>query len=184
LTPYPVGYSLPNNVPNITRGTLLLPGEFGSVDVASGDNILRIRGWLFRDTLPNGKDEPILCQLYAAGFNFCIAEMVHQCCPYDGNLHHLFVGEELSMAVRLFTSCFDMHAPAQSVCYHLWSQLHRPLPLSRTAAENGFVQASKKKSLVFVRQQLMREGSEDRVHLNKLGTNAKSLIASFLGRSS
>ena len=98
LTAYPVGYTVPNRIPNETRGTLLLPWKFDDED-----KMLRIRGRLFREELPRGEDAPVPCHLYAAGFNFCRAEPVLRDCPYDGSLHHLFFGEEISMAVRLFT---------------------------------------------------------------------------------
>ena len=115
LTAYPVGYQLPNLVPMDTRGTLLVPHTFGS------DGMLRQRGRVFNET----PDRPVLCQLYAAGFSFGHASMF-QDCPYDHSLHHLFFGEEVSMASRLYTSGYDMYAPVESICYHLWSRTHRP----------------------------------------------------------
>jgi hypothetical protein len=115
LTAYPVGYQLPNVIPNETRGTLLIPDKFGS------EGMLRQRGRFFCTT----PDRPVRCQLYAAGFNFCSASVL-QDCPYDPSLHHLFFGEEVSMAVRLYTAGYDMYAPCQSVCYHLWTRTHRP----------------------------------------------------------
>jgi [Skp1-protein]-hydroxyproline N-acetylglucosaminyltransferase len=115
LTAYPVGYQLHNIIPNETRGTLLIPDKFGS------EGMLRQRGRFFCST----PDRPIRCQLYAAGFNFCSASVL-QDCPYDPSLHHLFFGEEVSMAVRLYTAGYDMYAPCESVCYHLWSRSHRP----------------------------------------------------------
>jgi Glycosyltransferase (GlcNAc) len=30
------------------------------------------------------------------------------------------------MAVRLFVRGYDLYAPTESVCYHLWSRAHRP----------------------------------------------------------
>ena len=47
-------------------------------------------------------------------------------CPYDGTLHDLFFGEEMSMALRLYTHGYDLYAPTESVVYHLWSRAHRP----------------------------------------------------------
>ena len=45
--------------------------------------------------------------------------------PYDHTLTHLFFGEELSMAARLWTSGFDFFAPPETVLYHLWSRSGR-----------------------------------------------------------
>jgi len=136
LTAYPVGYTLPNNIPNETRGTLLLPWKFDK------DNMLRIRGRIFSPLDAQRQDAPVPCHLWAAGFNFCTATRVLRDCPYNGSLHHLFFGEEISMAVRLFTCGYELFAPPQTVVYHLWSRAHRPpaLSLPNNDKERAFVQ--------------------------------------------
>lgn len=118
LTAYPVGYQLPNQVPNEYRGTMLVPWKFDD------QGILRQCGRLLRATNSNSC-RPIPCLLYAAGFNFAPASVLEYC-PYQMMLRHMFFGEELSMAVRLYTWGFDLFAPSESVCYHLWSRAHRP----------------------------------------------------------
>ena len=113
MTAYPVGYQLPNAVPNETRGTLLVPWKMDG-------NLLRQRGRLMQYSTT-----PTRCYLYAAGFNFSKAHSVQEV-PYDGTLRHLFFGEELSMAARLYCAGWDLYAPPESVVYHLWSRSHRP----------------------------------------------------------
>lgn len=145
LTTYPVGYTLPNTIPLDTRGTYLLPWKFDS------DGMLRQRGRLLAghavandtatgiDNSWNRKPDefghppssaPSKCfrhYLYAGGFNFGAAHAVIDEVPYDTmGLQHLFFGEELSMAVRFYTHGYDLYAPEQTVCYHLWSRAHRP----------------------------------------------------------
>ena len=107
LSAYPAGYRLPDSIPSETRGTLLVPWKFDA------NGLLRQRGRLMK---PQAAPVPSL--LYAAGFNFA-RSFVLQDCPYDESLHHLFFGEELSMAMRLYTKGYDLFAPSQSVCYHL-----------------------------------------------------------------
>jgi [Skp1-protein]-hydroxyproline N-acetylglucosaminyltransferase len=124
LTAYPVGYQLPNRIPNETRGTLLVPWK---MDTAG---MLRQRGRLFQ----RRGSSPIRCHLYAAGFNFSKARSVLEV-PYDVTLRHVFFGEELSMAARLFTSGWDLYAPPESVVYHLWSRSHRPVVHSNDKAK-------------------------------------------------
>ena len=151
MTAYPVGYHLPNRIPNETRGTLLVPWKF---DKQQG--LLRQRGRLMKP-----QSNPVPCLLYAAGFNFSRSNVVKDC-PYDSNLHHLFFGEELTMAVRLYTKGYELYAPAESVCYHLWSRAHRPThnstPQPRdTMCGNGntkWNEERKQKSLQTIRQQL------------------------------
>ena len=163
LTTYPIGYTLPNNIPDETRGTYLVPWKFDA------QNMLRQKGRLVRrkssddhttttqdtkKTAFNGDDDDssaveqqssgteadvYVCPssltnarrqyLYAGGFNFGFARVIFDV-PYDTmGLHHLFFGEELSMAVRLFTHGYDLYAPEETVCYHLWSRAHRPTNL-------------------------------------------------------
>lgn len=38
------------------------------------------------------------------------------------------------MAVRLYTHGYDLFAPPETVCYHLWSRSHRPTPVQETAS--------------------------------------------------
>ena len=62
LTTYPVGYQLPNNIPNETRGTLLVPWKFDPKD-----GFLRQRAHFFTANNITGKtSSPVLCHLYAA----------------------------------------------------------------------------------------------------------------------
>jgi [Skp1-protein]-hydroxyproline N-acetylglucosaminyltransferase len=127
LTTYPVGYQLPNQIPNETRGTLLVPWKFDN------DGMLRQRARLLSARNDGGNDDDdktnvIPCHLYAAGFNFSCGKVIEDC-PYDGRLQHLFFGEEVSMALRLFTHGYNLYAPPETVCFHLWSRAHRPVPL-------------------------------------------------------
>jgi [Skp1-protein]-hydroxyproline N-acetylglucosaminyltransferase len=159
LTAYPVGYHLPNRIPNEIRGTLLVPWKF---DAENG--LLRQRGRLLKSikdeeeekNAPTPSASAIPCLLYAGGFNFAPARVIHDV-PYDQSLHHLFFGEELNMAVRLFTHGYDLFAPPETVCYHLWSRAHRPVqhqhedPTSRQPIE---IEARKQQSLTVVRQLL------------------------------
>lgn len=103
--------------------------------------------------------------LFAAGFNFSHSSMIEDC-PYDLELHHLFFGEEISLALRLFTSGYDLFAPPETVCFHLWSRDHRKSfqgdigtsqVESRDNADSSmstWQQTSKAKSLAKIRSQL------------------------------
>lgn len=115
LTAYPPPYYLPNDIPNETRASLLVPWKFDE------DGMLRQKGRL----LISKEDESNTpCLLFAGGFNFSMKYTL-QDCPYDDTMHHLFFGEEISMAIRLYTHGYYLYAPPQSVCYHLWSREYR-----------------------------------------------------------
>jgi [Skp1-protein]-hydroxyproline N-acetylglucosaminyltransferase len=125
--------------------------------------------------------EAIPCHLYAGGFNFGPASLLEHV-PYDSKLHHLFFGEELSMAVRLFTHGYDLYAPPETVCYHLWSRSHRPTnntiiatttpqkltPQEEDDAEKKLEQ--RRLSLEIVRRQLRGDSSILHAGSSSLGT--------------
>jgi hypothetical protein len=54
------------------------------------------------------------------------------CGSYDPHLLHLFFGEEISMAARLYTHGVDCYTPPEVVCYHLWSRSLRPVHVPST----------------------------------------------------
>ncbi|KAG7373282.1 glycosyltransferase GlcNAc [Nitzschia inconspicua] len=150
LTTYPLGYTLPNNIPkNETRGTYLVPWKFDD------QGMLRQCG---RVVKRNDKSFlPHKHYLYAGGFNFAPSRVIRDV-PYDTmGLPHLFFGEELSMAIRLFTHGYELYAPMETVCYHLWSRGHRPTtsPTQDTPVQLQQRSTSQKR----VMQQLLGESS-------------------------
>ena len=172
LTTYPPGYSLPNDIPDETRTTILVPWKFDK------DGMLRQKGRLIHDrnirieNKNGGGDESpndnIPCLLFAGGFNFSVSKVILEC-PYDMHLPQLFFGEELSMAVRLYTNGYCLFAPPSTVCYHLWSRDHRTTFLadigahvaSENAESSNNVDAKlelKIQSLEKVRKQLVGQG--------------------------
>lgn len=149
---------------------MLVPWKF------DGDGMLRQKGRLLQPMIPiinsfddDDDDEPsfssnnndnVPCLLYAAGFNFSHSSTIFDC-PYDAHLPHLFFGEEPSMAVRLFTNGYDLFAPPETVCYHLWERDYRKTFQNDT---NAHVDVRRKKeedrqrSLETVRRQLRGDG--------------------------
>ena len=109
--------------------------------------------------------------LFAAGFNFSYSSMI-QDCPYDLKLHHLFFGEEISLALRLFTNGYDLFAPPETVCFHLWSRDHRRTFQGDIGTEgvessdnvdsvkSKWQQESKAKSLAKIKSQLAGSDTE------------------------
>lgn len=119
LTAYPPPYCLPENIPSETRAALLVPWKFDE------NGMFRQKGRLLIPTEKDSHDENnIPCLLFAGGFNFSMKFTLKDC-PYDDTMHHLFFGEEISMAIRLYTHGYNLYSPPQSVCYHLWSRDHR-----------------------------------------------------------
>ncbi len=203
LTTYPVGYTLPNNIPKETRGTYLVPWKFDD------EGMLRQRGRLVRQTafrenqrrnerLDSNADKldtkaaydssvshAHRHYLYAGGFNFGPSRVIFDV-PYDTmGLHQLFFGEELSMAVRLFTHGYDLYAPEESVCYHLWSRSHRPTESSIKPALTKTMKDKKlrKLSQARVKKQLLGDKEMIGVHCGLGQARSAAAFADRLGVS-
>lgn len=68
---------------------------------------------------------PLPSLFFAACFAFGPACWWHEV-PYDPHLSYVFLGEEISMAARLYTAGYDLFAPACHLVYHLVSRHYRP----------------------------------------------------------
>lgn len=68
---------------------------------------------------------PQPCLFWAAGFNFSKALSILEV-PYDPDLRYAFTGEEITMAMRLWTSGWDFFAPSVTAIYHYTSRDYRP----------------------------------------------------------
>uniref|UniRef100_A0A7S0XS59 Uncharacterized protein n=1 Tax=Elphidium margaritaceum TaxID=933848 RepID=A0A7S0XS59_9EUKA len=64
--------------------------------------------------------QPILTAFFAAGFSFQKGHRITNV-PYDPYAAFVFDGEEMSMAVRMWTHGYDFYAPNADVAYHLYS---------------------------------------------------------------
>ncbi len=120
LTAYPADYDKDSaTLPSDVRPTLLVPSGF------DGDGVLRIKG----RRLARVHDKPVPSPLWCAGFSFCRAQ-VWRLVKYEP-LPHLFFGEELLHAARLYVAGCDFFAPPEQVIFHRWSRSGR-----RTLAED------------------------------------------------
>ena len=63
--------------------------------------------------------EPLPSLFWGGCFSFGEATMIHEV-PYDPYCPYVFMGEEISMAVRLYTSGWDLYTPTDMVVRHMW----------------------------------------------------------------
>jgi hypothetical protein len=123
LTSYPLGYELPNKIiKNDIDVTILCADHFDN------DGMLRIIG----KRLKGGSSSttttiqiPCNSLFWASGFSFSRGSLLMEV-PYDPNLSHLFFGEEISMASRMYTHGWNFYTPMDAVVYHLWDRSYRP----------------------------------------------------------
>lgn len=162
LTTYPLGYTLPNNVPDDRCATYLVPTNFDRNGILrqSGRRLCRRPREIEEAKLLSTDTVRVLPSLlWASGFSFSDASLLQEV-PYDPQLEFLFFGEEVSMAARLFTHGYDFFAPTEAIVYHLWSRDHRPT--FQQAQTDTKREAMKARSLKRVRALLGLTSSGDR----------------------
>jgi hypothetical protein len=64
---------------------------------------------------------PSLSLFWAAGFTFGLGSQIAEV-PFDPHCHYTFLGEEISMGARLWTSGYDFYHPTTMVVYHMWER--------------------------------------------------------------
>lgn len=65
--------------------------------------------------------KPTKTSLWAACFSFGYATQIKEV-PYDKNYPYAFFGEEISMAVRLWTHGYDLYTPSGMFVKHMWTR--------------------------------------------------------------
>jgi hypothetical protein len=68
---------------------------------------------------------PRYAPFVAAGFFFGPAQFLHEV-PFDPFLPWIFMGEEISMSARLWTSGYDIFSPTINVLNHYYVRRHYP----------------------------------------------------------
>merc|ERR1712129_390533 len=68
----------------------------------------------------DNQGKPILSAYFAAGYSFQRGHRLMNV-PYDPYSAYLFDGEEVSMAIRMWTHGYDFYTPNVDVAYHLYS---------------------------------------------------------------
>lgn len=70
-------------------------------------------------------DKPKYAPFVAAGFFFSYADFLYDV-PFDPFLPWIFMGEEISMSARLWTSGYDIFSPTVNVLNHYYVRRHYP----------------------------------------------------------
>jgi hypothetical protein len=80
--------------------------------------------------------QPLPSLFWAAGFSFTLGEAVREV-PYDPNCPYLFLGEEISMAARLYTHGWDLFSPMKHIVFHYTPRHYRPTFWEQFYKRNG-----------------------------------------------
>ena len=70
-------------------------------------------------------DVPTYAPFVAAGFYFIGGQFLHEV-PFDPLLPWIFMGEEISLSARLWTSGYDIFSPTTNVLNHYYVRRHYP----------------------------------------------------------
>ncbi len=113
LSTYPPAYTPPDT---LHRGSLpvLLPRHFDK------QGIVALRSQMF--PLANAPSRPFARPFCSGGLFFSSSAVVREV-PYDPHLY--FTGEEITLAVRLWTHGWDIFAPNRNVVYHDYGHARR-----------------------------------------------------------
>lgn len=108
LTHYPPDYTLDGGFGDVVKKMGFFPMAGGMVRFNRTGHVIE----------PGGP--PLLQPWLAAGFHFADAACIREV-PYDPHLY--FFGEEVSLAVRLWTHGWDLFNPGRIVLYHLYKRI-------------------------------------------------------------
>jgi hypothetical protein len=112
LTTYPCGYEPPDKIMS-TASVFLGAKEFSSSGMLSQQGIIKPK-----------PEKPLKTAFLAAGFLFGRSAWIQEV-PYDPELY--FLGEEQTLAARLWTNGWDLFGPTQNIVWHCYMPKSRPL---------------------------------------------------------
>jgi len=111
-----------NEAPGECSFEKLPPGSYYRAKKFSDEHgMLQIDGPLF------AKRPPAAIATMFIGLNCCFSSADRlRLCPFDPRCDYVFLGEETTMAARLWTHGFDFFNPPCMLVWHRWSRKYRP----------------------------------------------------------
>lgn len=103
-----------------TPGSRICTSEFAKATIES--QIIRL---VASGGLPKVPERAAYAPFVAAGFIFTSGKILHEV-PFDPLLPWIFMGEEISMSSRLWTSGYDLFFPNSNVLNHYYVRRHYP----------------------------------------------------------
>lgn len=101
----------------------------------AGDEVKQLRltnRWFWLTGLEGGGvwddaplEYPAFAPFTAAGYFVAHSDFLHEV-PFDPFLPWIFMGEEIIMSTRLWTSGYDIFSPTRSVVGHMYVRRHKP----------------------------------------------------------
>lgn len=155
ISNYPPGYTPPNqliySLPSIMVADRFTP---------TGILLMKATSQPWRSN--NGPQAPVVNAFCSGGCIFSSSKIIKDV-PYDPHLY--FFGEEITMAVRLWTKNWDMFCPHKVLIWHNWDRSGRP---THRADHGDYAKFLHRKSLVRLRHVLGIQASSDPIILTEL----------------
>ena len=122
LTTYPLPYEGTGHAAQCSDEShaTLLCTRTNAEAFGAADGMLRFRARLLAAPLA----APVPTPFWAAGFSFSRGGLVREV-PYDPHLPFLFFGEEISIALRMWTRGYDLFTPDKHILFHYWARSYR-----------------------------------------------------------
>lgn len=95
------------------------------------DGLISFRGAKWRKPGPLPRRNAFI----AGGFIFCRSQWLKDV-PFDPYLHYLFVGEEILLSARSYTSGWDVYTPNKNIIYHAYTRDNDPKIWSDNTYDN------------------------------------------------
>ncbi len=108
LTTYPAGYTPPNDIPYRNTHTLVAK-EFNNQGIFTMGSL----------SAPKDEPKPIKGAFIGADSLFGRSDIIREV-PYDPYLY--YIGEEITLSVRLWTHGYDIYHPNISIMYHYYCE--------------------------------------------------------------
>lgn len=167
LTVYPPRYTPPNDLEHAP------PLRVQCADKFHGNGIASFKA----EALPEGvaTDRPFPTACLAAGFMFGPSAMI-ETVPYDPGVY--FLGEEVSLAARLWTHGFDLFSPNETLLYHYYvrKEARRHWNDTKTWHDNDRASLTRLRHLL---EPASIDSFEERIDLGPYGLGSMRTLADY-----
>ncbi len=126
ITTYPTGFRVPDDGSRNPAPWQMAFGRWSSEGIPLFQPV-PIPDW-------RNLNRPLRARFLGACFVFTRPQWLAEV-PYDPNIY--FYGEEITLAVRSFTSGYDLFHPAKTLVWHEWTRSYRPQHYADHVREKG-----------------------------------------------
>ena len=167
LSTYPLVFTPPDHYAELAIATMNVAGFDDTGIICNGSSL---------SSLDQAPPTPQPGAFIAAGLLFASARIIDEV-PYDPHLY--FWGEEISLAVRLFTHGWNIHEPNQALAFHDYTlRPARPRHWENRIDWSGLNERSRRR-IAHLLDIAATDNADDLVDLNRFGLGAVRTVADY-----